>query len=148
MLRSGFPARVSRIGQSDAYDLFMVSKHGPTSRTRRSGSASMPTVTTQGAQYKALEEGLDGTPESVERHTSAAFGSSAQAKTEMDARTERRARAMLEEGASLPAPTKGDAELADQLSEKARVAWTTNGLLIQATELAAEWAISRRALDE
>jgi len=75
--------------------------------------------------------------------------SSAQAKAEVDARTESRARAMLDEAASLaPASTNGDAELADQLSEKARVAWTKNGLLIPSTNLAEEWGITRRALDQ
>jgi len=75
--------------------------------------------------------------------------SSAQAKAEVDARTESRARAMLDEAASLaPASTNGDAELADQLSEKARVAWTKNGLLIPSTKLAEEWGITRGALDQ
>ena len=82
----------------------------------------------------------------VSKHGTA---SSAQAKAEMDARTESRARAMLGEAASLaPASTNGDAELADQLSEKARVAWTKNGLLIPSTKLAEEWGITRGALDQ
>ena len=82
----------------------------------------------------------------VSKHGTA---SSAQAKAEMDARTESRARAMLDEAASLaPASTNGDAELADQLSDKARVVWTKNGLLIPATKLAEEWGITRRALDQ
>jgi len=82
----------------------------------------------------------------VSKHGTA---SSAQAKAEMDARTESRARAMLGEAASLaPASTNGDAELADHLSEKARVAWTKNGLLIPSTNLAEAWGITRRALDE
>lgn len=82
----------------------------------------------------------------VSKHGTA---SSAQAKAEMDARTESRARAMLDEAASLaPASTNGDAELADQLSDKARVVWTKNGLLIPATKLAEEWGITRWALDQ
>src|SRR3982751_466900 len=71
-----------------------------------------------------------------------------QTKAQMDARTERRARAMLDEAASLaPAPTKADAEIDDQLSDKARVAWTQDGLLMPATKLAQEWQITRQALD-
>ena len=82
----------------------------------------------------------------VSKHGTA---SSAQAKAEMDARTESRARAMLDEAASLaPASTNGDAELAVQLSDKARVVWTKNGLLIPATKLAEEWGITRWALDQ
>ena len=56
---------------------------------------------------------------------------------------------MLGEAASLaPASTNGDAELADHLSEKARVAWTKNGLLIPSTNLAEAWGITRGALDQ
>ena len=110
---------------------------------------------TQTAYLKALEESyraqrqaLVEVRDAVERLTSALAGGGL-AKAEMDARTERRPRAMLDEAASLaPAPTKANAELADQLSEKARVAWTKNGLLISTTKLAEEWGITRAALDQ
>ena len=151
----------------------MVSKLGTASRSRPSASASRKSTVeldlvmqiaemftktleaTQTAHLKALEESYRAQREALvevrdafERLTSA-LARGGQAKAEMDARTERRARAMLDEAASLaPARTKADAELADQLSEKARVAWTKNGLLIPSTKLAEEWGITRGALDQ